>query len=215
MKNTTAVIVANAPIRWTTELAAIAEAGDPLVAADGGADSLALLGLRPSCVVGDLDSISEGCRAWLGEELMVPRPDQNFTDLDKTLRFVIDEQGANQTIVIGALGGRFDHEIGNLGLLATRGLGQQLVFRQADSIILGFTGELELDASPGETWSFYSFDPAVRLTVTGVRWPLEDARVDVGFRPSISNLATEERVHLQSKGGASIVCRLTAEKTLV
>ena len=87
---TAAVLVANAPIEWSPKLAAMAAAARPLLAADGGATHLARLGLRPAAVIGDLDSISAETRAWLGEECMVHRPDQDRTDLDKALEYAFE-----------------------------------------------------------------------------------------------------------------------------
>lgn len=207
MQEKTAIIVANAPIRWTRELASLATNGDPLVAADGGANALASLGLRPSWVIGDLDSITPECRAWIGENRMLERPDQDRTDLDKTLSFVIDENEAKHTIVLGAIGGRVDHEIGNLGILAARSLGPRLVFRQTHSATVALTGSLKLEAVPGETWSFFTFDPAVRVSLKGVRWPLEETPIDAGNRPSISNLAVEDRIQVSAHGGPVIAVR--------
>ena len=50
---------------------------------------------------------------------MVPRPDQDHTDLEKTLAFAIDERGATRVTVLAATGGRPDHAFENLAL-ATR-----------------------------------------------------------------------------------------------
>jgi thiamine pyrophosphokinase len=99
-----AVIVANAPWTWRPEHVALARDADLLLAADGGANHLAAVGLRPAAVVGDLDSIRPGVRAWLGEQAMAPRPDQDHTDLEKTLAFAIDERGATRVTVLGAEG---------------------------------------------------------------------------------------------------------------
>jgi thiamine pyrophosphokinase len=202
-----AVVVANAPFAWTAELAALVAAADPLLAADGGANHLARLGLRPAAVVGDLDSISPAVRRWLGEEMLVRRDDQDHTDLEKTLSFACDQLGLERVLVLGALGGRTDHALANLGLLARRAVGEALVFRAPDEQLLAVRGEAVLASAPGETWSFWSFDPAVLLTLSGVRWPLERAPVDLVGRPSISNLAEGERLVVHAEGGAVVALR--------
>lgn len=201
------LLVANAPLSWTPRLAALAAEAAPLLAADGGADHLARLGLRPAAVIGDLDSISPETCAWLGEESLIERLDQDRTDLDKALEYAFDDLGVEHVTVIAALGGRVDHELGNLGLLARLAMGKRLVFEGADLRVVAIDGEATLAAHPGETWSFWTFDPTVRVTVDGVRWPLENAAIDVGGRPSISNQATEEEVRVQATGGAVVVMR--------
>ena len=185
----------------------MAAAADPLLAADGGANRLARLGLRPKAVIGDLDSISEQTRAWLGEERMVHRPDQDRTDLEKTLEYAFGHFGVTEAVVLAALGGRTDHDLGNLGLLARLAMGERLVFESEDETVLAVAGEASLAARPGETWSFWTFDPSIRVTIEGVRWPVRRAALDAGNRPSIANEATSDEIRIRATGGAVLVCR--------
>jgi thiamine pyrophosphokinase len=208
-----ALLVANAPLQWHPRLASMAASAQPLLAADGGANHLARLGLRPTAVVGDLDSVSPDTRAWLGEDCMVDRPDQDRTDLDKALEYAFDELGIHNLTVLAALGGRTDHDLGNLGLLARMAMGERLIFEAADQTVLAVAGEAKLTARPGETWSFWTFDPAVRVTLEGVRWPIENASIDAGSRPSISNEAIENQVTIITTGGSVIVVRRFSEPT--
>ena len=69
------------------------------------------------------------------------------------------------------------------------------------------TGEIVLQAEPGETWSFFTFDPGVRVTLEGVKWPITDAAIDLGGKPSISNEAASDQVTVRSTGGAVVVTR--------
>ena len=201
------LLVANAPLSWTPRLAALAAAAVPLLAADGGADHLARLGLRPAAVIGDLDSISRETRAWLGEGPLVERPDQDRTDLDKALEYAFDDLGVERLTVLAAVGGRLDHDLGNLGLLARLAMGEKLVFEDEGHRILAVAGEAALIAQPSETWSFWTYDPSVRVTIDGVRWPIEDATIDAGGRPSISNEAVGDLVRVHATGGAVVVMR--------
>jgi len=201
------MVVANAPFEWTTGLVALVERAVPLLAADGGANRLARLGLKPAVVVGDLDSLTAATRSFLGEERLVLRPDQTRTDLEKVLHHAFDELGLERLTVLGAVGGRIDHTQANLGLLARYGAGEALLFRTAEELLLGVRGEAELEALVGETWSFWTYDPAVRVTLTGVRWPVQRAPLDAGGRPSVSNLATSARVGVVAEGGAVVVMR--------
>ncbi len=207
MPDPVAVLVANGRFRWTVELAERAASATVLLAADGGANALADIGLRPDAVIGDLDSIRSGVRRWLGEERMVPRPDQDRTDLDKALEYALEERGLDGVTVLGALGGRTDHAIGNLGLLAQRALGDRLPFVGPDHRVVAVRERSELVAEPGETWSFWTFDPAVRVSLEGVRWPVTGRPLDVGGRPSISNQAAATAVMVEPIGGAVVAMR--------
>ena len=201
------VLVANGRFRWTVELAERAATATVLLAADGGANALADIGLRPHAVIGDLDSIRSGVRRWLGEERMVPRPDQDRTDLDKALEYALEERGLDGVTVLGALGGRIDHAIGNLGLLAKLAMAGRLPFVGSDHRVVAVRERTELVAEPGETWSFWTFDPGVRVSLEGVCWPVTARPMDVGGRPSISNQAAASSVVVEPAGGAVIAMR--------
>ena len=207
MLSSTPLLVANGPVQWTRELASLAAAAEPLLAADGGANHLGRIGLRPAAVVGDLDSITSGIRAWLGEERMIDRPDQNRTDLDKALTYALDELSLDRLTVLGATGGRLDHAVGNLGLLARRALGGRLRFLDTDHQVVAVVGEALLPAVAGETWSFFTLDPVVKISLDGVRWPVENQPLDLAGKPSISNEAVSDNVTIRAEGGAVIAMR--------
>jgi len=207
MTDRRALMVANAPLHWHPRIASLAASAEPLLAADGGANHLARLGLRPTAVVGDLDSIHAETRAWLGEEIMVHRPSQDRTDLDKAIEYAFDEIGITNLTVLAALGGRTDHDFANLGLLSRLAMGERLVFEGDDQRVLAVAGEAELPACPGETWSFWTFDPTVHVTIDGVRWPLDDAPIDAAGHPSISNKAVDDRIRIRATGGSVVVMR--------
>ena len=109
--------------------------------------------------------------------------------------------------VLAALGGRTDHDLGNLGLLARLAMGERLVFETADQTVLAVDGETSLASLPGETWSFWTFDPSVQVTVEGVRWPIQDSTIDAAGRPSISNEALDEHIRVRTTGGSVVVVR--------
>jgi thiamine pyrophosphokinase len=207
MRNPRAVLVANGPVRWTGQLASLAAAAEPLLAADGGANQLGRIGLRPAAVIGDLDSIRPGIRAFVGESRMVHRPDQEKPDLEKALEYAFDELGLGRLIVLGATGGRLDHALVNLGLLARRALGDDLVFLASDLRVVAVRGSATLAAAPGETWSFVTFDPAVRVDLDGVLWPVVGTPIDLPGRPSISNRADADEITVRTTGGAVVAMR--------
>ena len=105
------------------------------------------------------------------------------------------------------IGGRPDHDQGNLGLLARLGMNEKLIFEGDRWRVLAISGEATLASVPGETWSFWTYDPGVRVTLDGVRWPLSNAAIDAGGRPSISNQPVGKTVHVSATGGSVVVYR--------
>lgn len=85
------------------------------VAADGGADHTRSAGIHPDVVIGDFDSIQEG----LPSDSRVVRlsPDKDDTDMMAALK-IGWSQGCREFHIYGALGGRIDHTISNIQILA-------------------------------------------------------------------------------------------------
>jgi len=200
-------LVLNGVINWNAALRRQVERAHPLLAADGGANALNQLGRRPSVIIGDLDSVRPEILQELPASSLRRRPDQNSCDFEKALDYIFREAALEELTVLGALGGRPDHSMMNLGILARECRGTNLIFCLEGAIVLALEGMAELEARPGETWSFWSFDPAVRLSLEGVRWPLEGASVHIEGRPSLSNEATAEKVKILAEGGAVLICR--------
>lgn len=208
MDRPAAVLVLNAPFRWTEALTRVVLDAPRCLACDGGANALASIGVRPDTVIGDLDSIAPETRRWVGEDRLVHVTDQETTDFEKALAWT-----SEPLIVLGALGGRLDHTVANLGALAREGRGLDLILLSETERVFATNRPLECPARPGETWSFWTFDPGVRLTLDGVRWPVDDAPLHVGRRPSISNQAASEMIRIQPSGGSVVACTRTAAPT--
>jgi thiamine pyrophosphokinase len=133
----------------------LVETADLLVAVDGGGDALAGLGLVPSLLVGDLDSISPRVLRDLesrGVEIVTLPTAKDETDTEAALRLTID-RGASEITVFNALGGpRLDHLIGNLLVLTAPWLApvrvtlrdglHEVFLVRGDRIVLGRTGDV-------------------------------------------------------------------------
>lgn len=93
---------------------------DFVIAADSGLDLAGSLGIRADVVVGDLDSVSPGAlenARRSGVEIDAHPAEKDHTDLELALRRALVEAPSEIT-VIGGGGGRPDHWLTNLGLLA-------------------------------------------------------------------------------------------------
>lgn len=199
-----AVIVANAPWRWNEGFVRLVRAASLVLAADGGANHLARIGVRPEAVIGDFDSLSPDVRAWVGEERLVARPDQERTDLEKTLTYAFDERGVERITVLAGTGGRLDHALGNLGLLARFGRCGEIEMRDECGRIVPVEGHSVLAARPGQVVSLLPLGRCERVTTAGLRWPLVSEALDLGGR-GISNVAERDQIELTVAGGTLLV----------
>lgn len=89
--------------------------GELTVAADSGWDNAALLGITPSLLVGDFDSIRQNTLPEDTEILRVPA-EKDRTDTQLAVELAIS-RGARELVIVGGLTGRLDHTLSNLGVL--------------------------------------------------------------------------------------------------
>ncbi|MDI6870296.1 MAG: thiamine diphosphokinase [Bacillota bacterium] len=217
----TGVVVGHGCFDGTEAEREILRQADVVVAADGGARYAWEAGRRAEVVVGDGDSLGEalseketerpaflrGCRI-----VRVPR-EKDETDLELALDEAV-RLGCREVVFLGALGGRLDHTLANLQLLAAaaeRGVKASLVDadRRVYLLAAGDTlkgGEsaldvLELSGRPGEYVSLLPVTPvAAGIWTEGLKYPLQGEDLYFGRARGVSNefLAEQARVCLTS-----------------
>jgi thiamine pyrophosphokinase len=205
------ILCANAPFSGeaAATLVEAARSAELLVGVDGGARTLQRYGLTPQVVTGDGDSLEPEERTALefAGALLVPTPDQDFTDLDKALAYVIDERGATKVTVFGATGGRLDHTYSVFSALIKHG-------RRVPIQLVDETARYELVASHwecaepnliGRNLSLLAFGRVERITSAGVRWPLTNDWLAPGLRDGTLNQVTEARVQITVGSGDLVV----------
>ncbi|HET6845720.1 MAG TPA: thiamine diphosphokinase, partial [Anaerolineales bacterium] len=120
MSGSRLIILANGVVPDLNAARALLREGDRILCADAGARHARALGLLPDLVVGDLDSLEPTDLQWLSENdvpvTQYPR-DKDRTDLELAIQHGL-EQAPESIVIIGALGARLDHTLGNLALLA-------------------------------------------------------------------------------------------------
>lgn len=87
----------------------------PIIAADGAANSLINMGIKPSMVIGDLDSITADNQALENTHLHY---DQNFCDFEKSLDY-LKKNDLLPSIIVGLNGGFIDHILNNINHFVT------------------------------------------------------------------------------------------------
>jgi len=199
------VVVANAPWRWRPEFVTLVRRARLVLAADGGANHLARIGVRPAAVVGDLDSIRPEVRRWIGEERMVARTDQETTDLHKTLAHAFDERRARRVTILAATAGRLDHAVENLALLGRWAARGDLEMRDERQRIVAVANTRRFKTSPGQPVSLMPLGRCARVWTAGLRWRLDGEPLDLAGRTGVSNVALGARIELRVERGSLLV----------
>ena len=145
--------------------------GDLILAADGGLAHLEALGLRAHLAVGDFDSLGR-----VPDHLPVLRhpPEKDDTDLMLAVSEGL-RRGCRRFHLYGGLGGRLDHSLGNLHVLAhLAALGcEAVLWGHPTSVTALSSGTLTFPAACRGTVSVFAWGGAAEgVTLTGLRYPL-------------------------------------------
>jgi thiamine pyrophosphokinase len=138
-----------------------------VVAADGGANHILALGLTPSAVIGDGDSLDADLRKVIPADRIHPVNEQDTTDLEKSLARL----SAPLIIGLGFLDGRLDHSLAALTALVRFAAQPVLLIGQEDACF-HIPHDLEIDMPEGRRFSLYPLTP-LRARSDGLRWPLD------------------------------------------
>jgi thiamine pyrophosphokinase len=207
------VLVANGPVSDVpaARLRAAVAAAEFVVGIDGGTRTLLQLGLVPTHVTGDFDSLGEEERAMLTAQGVAvhPTPDQDFTDLDKALAFSFHTLDADSVAVFGATGGRLDHTYSVLSTLVKYGRDHHLYLVDGfgETFALDQGGTLVLDEPDlvGRKLSLMALGPVDGITTTGLRWPLSSESLAPGIRDGTLNEIVAETVTITHGSGDLLV----------
>jgi thiamine pyrophosphokinase len=182
-----------------------------VVAADGGARHAATLGVSLDRWVGDGDSLDEPALAALaaaGVPLERVRPDKDETDTELAILAAL-RLGAAGLVILGALGGRIDHALANIGLLSMPALvGRSAVILDAASrlsLLIG-PGTAALVGRRGDLVSLLPVGEAVEgVTTTGLVYPLDDEPLPAGTPRGLSNVVAADGASVRLRRGRLLV----------
>lgn len=202
----TVVVVAGGDPPTPEEIARLP--ADPVVvAADAGLDHAQAAGLSVAVAVGDMDSVSPEALAaaeQAGTRIERHPADKDQTDLELALELAA--RLADRVIVIGAGGGRLDHLIGNLAVLASpqwSGVNIEAWLNNAQAVVVHH--QRILDVEPGTTLSLFALGAPARVTTTGLAWPLNDEFLDPLTSRGVSNQANTSFPQLSVHEGVVLV----------
>lgn len=183
---------------------AAALSGALAIAADGGYAQMERWGIEPHLVVGDFDSLGR-----IPQGVEVVRHPVMKDDTDMML--AVEEglaRGCGRFLIYGGLGGRLDHALANLHILA------MLARRRCPAFLLGADCAITavcggtLAFAPGHkgTISIFAWGGAAKgISLTGLLYPLEDAELSPERPLGVSNEFTGQAAKIRVADGTLIV----------
>lgn len=190
-------------------------AGAKLVAIDGGAEACLAADATPDLVVGDMDSVRpETLRAFVERGARLERHPSAKRDTDAALALA-RLKDCDEILFLGAGGGRLDHALANLHLLAeaSRWAAARAVEEETLTWVVTPERPLDLRLPPGTTLSALPFDPVVEgITYDGLEYPLVDATMRAGDPYGISNVASADTQRIRVTRGRLLVIQPVERK---
>ena len=176
---------------------------DAVIAADGGLIQAEELGIRPDILIGDYDS----CELPEGRDAVVLPAEKDMTDSEAALDLAY-ERGFRRAVILGGLGGRFDHTMGNIGLLAKYcGKMEELAFVDGiNRVTMKAPGSYII---PRDDYYYLGLaaygGPCAGLSAQGVKYPLDDYTLPDDPTLGVSNELLGREAEITFRGGKLLI----------
>jgi len=170
-----ACVFCNGQLENPANVKQIANDCDLLIAADGGAKYFFDIGLTPQVIIGDMDSIdSDMWKSKSGIEYIRYSADKDISDAELAVEYAL-EHGYEQIILVAATGGRLDHTLGNIALVAGYPGRVAILDGISTLVAVGKSEKCMLHGRIGATVSLmpYSAGP-LKVITKGLKYPLQN-----------------------------------------
>ena len=180
------------------------ESGDLIIAADGGYAYLEKAGIKPDIAIGDFDSLnfSPVC-----EKVIKLNPIKDITDMYAAVNVGIEE-GYSCFHLYGATGGRIDHTIANIQLIASLAQNKMKAFiHDCNTVITAICNDsLEFSKeNKGYISVFSHSEKCSGVYLKGLKYMLENAELTNTFPLGVSNEFIGEKSEIIIDNGTAIV----------
>ncbi len=178
------VIVGNASIGNYDKIKEYIKDDDFMVYCDGGLKHLDKIGQEPDLIVGDFDSHENPN---MDVETIVLPCEKDDTDTCHALKMCM-ERGFEDYLLVGCIGDRMDHTLGNVFLLL------MLLEKGYRGILLDDFSEIGIvngEETIEDKFSYFSLiaitGEAKGITIRDAKYPLENGTITPGYQYGISN----------------------------
>ena len=178
-----------------------------VILADSGAKHALDLGMEPTVLLGDMDSIDPGVRSRLAKAPTLTFPeDKDKTDSQLAVEWAL-ARGANYILIAGGIGSRLDHSLANAHLLyLIHRAGATGVVTDGRQSVYLLLDHLALEAPPGHSLSILPLTTTCRsLVLQGLRWEVSGADLVIGDTRFVSNEFTHKPASLSLASGMALV----------
>lgn len=178
---------------------------DYIICADGGYIKAEALGIKPDAVIGDFDSSP----AIEGEAITKLPIEKDMTDTEAAIDMGYN-MGYRHITVLGGLGGRLDHTLGNIALLEkyVDQVEHMEIVDGQNKIYMLLPGRYIYHPDDYRFFSLVSYtEKCTGITYTGFKYPLNNHTLPYSTTLGISNEMSDNTGTLEFKTGHLLVIR--------
>jgi thiamine pyrophosphokinase len=172
---------------------------DLVICANGGYERAREAGIEPDILIGDLDSLPDDAAE--GVETIRFQTDKDYSDFELALREAEKRRPA-WIFVYGALGGRIDHELTNILLVA--GAGRPVLCIERGLELHNVVDRLQIDGKRGCLFSLLAMNGSCRVgAMEGFKYSLHDEVLCPSSR-GLSNVVVSDHASMQLVRGSVV-----------
>lgn len=180
-----------------------------IIGADKGCEALYKFNISPDYILGDFDSIDIDIIDKINIEenkKLRFKKEKDFTDTEIAFNLAVENK-ADEIILLGVTGTRYDHSLSNIGLLL-KGLNLNIDVKIKDdnNTIFLINKNSTLKGNKGQIISFYAYCNIVRnLTLKGCKYNLENYDLKLGDGLITSNEFLNDYINVEFDEGNLLV----------
>jgi thiamine pyrophosphokinase len=182
-----------------------------IIAVDGGIERADELGIKPTHIIGDFDTVDPDVlkRYMMDESIQVDsyRPEKDETDTELAAD-LCKRLESKKVLIIGALGGRMDHELSNIFLLEKFNK-YGIMAAIADELNVMFYMTESFDYEKLSSYKYFSLislsEKIEGLNISGCKYTLSNGSLNQFSSLCISNEITDEQAEVKFKQGKILV----------
>ena len=209
------VILADGNFPQTAYPLSLLHKADVIICCDGAiVKLLKYTNLQANYIVGDMDTLDQENKSRF-KDIIHHNPDQETNDQTKVFHFALT-LSPTRISILGATGGREDHTLGNISLLAeyTREL-EYLPFEPAIEIVTdygvfnSYSDSCTVESAPGEQVSIFAFDPTLKIKSAGLKYPTDSVTFDLWWKATLNESLSNKFSLELSHPSRILIFRLT------
>lgn len=192
------IIIGSGNIKDYDYIRSLIKEDDCIICADGGYNHAKKMGLIPSVVIGDMDSITD----FDDDVKTIKYPcDKDFTDGELCVKYA-KEQGIDEIILLAMTSERLDHTLSNIMMMSA--FANSKIVDEANEIYF-LRDRLTIENKKGKTLSIIPVNGDMKgITTQGLLYPLHNETLYFGECRGNSNVITEDKCEIRVEKGMGL-----------